>query len=98
MELRGEEMGNPEEQQIRKQLRRAFSESQVELLRSLRHELSNWRWQVMLEVDAAQEQAARILRREVDLELRSEMEQMGAVLDRVHRALARIPEDFIPAF
>ena len=91
-------MGDPEELQIRKNLRRAFSEGQVELLRSLRHELSNWRWQVMLEVDAAQEQARRILRQEVDLELRREMGQMGTVLDRVHRALARIPEDFIPAF
>lgn len=91
-------MGDPQELQIRKQLRRAFSESQVELLRSLRHERSSWRWQVMLEVDAAQEQAGRILRREVDPQLRSETEQLGAALDRVHRALARIPEDFIPAF
>jgi hypothetical protein len=91
-------MGDRDELQIRKNLRRAFSEEQVELLRSLRNELSSWRWQVMLEVDAAQEQARRILRLEVDVELRGEMEQMGAVLDRVHRALARIPEDFIPAF
>ncbi len=83
---------------IRQRLRQAFSEGQVELLRALRHELSNWRWQVMLEVDAAQEQSARALRREPDPTTRAELEQISAVLDRVHRALARIPEEFIPAF
>ena len=86
------------EARIRQQLRHAFSDTQVDLLRGLRSELSSRRWQVMLEVDAAQEQIARALRRETDPGLRGDLEQAAAALDRVHRALARIPEDFIPAF
>ena len=91
-------MPEQEEWDLRQQLHHAFSEGQVDLLRALRHELSDRRWQVMLDVDAAQEVTEQLLRREADSARRQELQTIRDTLDRVHRALARIPEDFIPAF
>ena len=91
-------MPEQEERDLRQQLHQAFSESQVDLLRALRHELSDRRWQVMLDVDAAQEVTEQMLRRESDSARRQGLQTIRDTLDRVHRALARIPEDLIPAF
>jgi hypothetical protein len=91
-------MTGQEEWDIRQRLHQAFSEGQVDLLRMLRHELSDRRWQVMLEVDAAQEVTAQLLHSEQDAARRQALETIRDTLDRVHRALARIPEDLIPAF
>jgi hypothetical protein len=91
-------MAGQEEWDIRHRIHQAFSESQVDLLRLLRHELSDRRWQIMLDVDAAQETTARLLRREWDSGTHKDLESIREILDRVHRALARVPEDFIPAF
>jgi hypothetical protein len=51
----------------------------------------------MLEIDAAQEGAAHARAERPYPSLRSALDEIAAAFDRVHRALARIPECFIPA-
>ena len=93
-------MGAPEEEglQLRQELWREFSDSQVMMLRALREELSTRRWSIMLDVDAAKDlvRAARTMTDDRDLV--QTLNHLAAILDRAHRELARIPEDMIPAF
>src|SRR3990170_5262653 len=55
-------MAADEVRRIRQELEKELSEGQVELLRALRSELSSQRWQVMLEIDGAQEDLQAALR------------------------------------
>lgn len=87
-----------ETQRIRRQMSEAFTEEQVAVLRSLRAELSNRRWQIMLEIDAAQEELRAALRLAGGPHLTRSLQGVEARLKRVHEDLARIPEDLIPAF
>ena len=91
-------MAGEDVRRLRQELERTLSEEQVDLLRALRNELSSQRWQVMLEIDGAQEElrAARALCS--DSTLRSALDSMQVRLERAHHQLAHIPEDVIPAF
>jgi hypothetical protein len=91
-------MSSEESRRIRQELGRAFSEEQVGLLRSIRSELSTRRWQVMLDIDAAQEDLRAALLACQDPRLRSKLEAVQHRLTRAHQQLAHIPEDVIPAF
>ena len=96
--VEGETMSSEEIRRIRQELGRAFSDEQVKLLRSIRSELSSRRWQVMLEIDAAQEDLRAALLTCQDPHLRHALEGIQHRLTRAHQQLAHIPEDIIPAF
>ena len=91
-------MAADEVRRIRQELGKEFSEGQVELLRALRSELSSQRWQVMLEIDGAQEDLQAALRACADSSVRLALEAVQTRLARAHQQLAHIPEDVIPAF
>jgi hypothetical protein len=91
-------MSSEETRRIRQEIGRGFTEEQVALLRSLRGELSSMRWQVMLEIDGAQEDLQAVLGISREPEVRLRLGSIQARLARAHRQLAHIPEDVIPAF
>jgi hypothetical protein len=93
-------MGDVEEggPQLRHELWREFSDSQVIMLRALRDELSTRRWSIMLDVDAAKDLVRGARARTDDREVIEILDAIAETLDRAHRELARIPEDMIPAF
>jgi len=91
-------MSSEETRRIRQQLGQAFSEEQVALLRAIRSDLSTRRWQVMLEIDGAQEDLRAALLACPDPRLRQALEAIQRRLKRAHQQLAHIPEDVIPAF
>jgi hypothetical protein len=91
-------MSGDEAQRIRQEIGRAFTEEQVALLRSLRGELSSMRWQVMLEIDGAQEEVRAALGACRDRDVRQSLQRIQTRLARAHQQLAHIPEDVIPAF
>src|SRR3990170_5533133 len=72
--VKGETMSSEETRRIRQELGKAFSEEQVQLLRSIRSELSSQRWQVMLEIDGAQEDLRAALLACQDSHLRQALE------------------------
>jgi len=96
--VEGETMSSEEIRRIRQELGQAFSDEQVKLLRSIRSELSSRRWQVMLEIDGAQEDLRAALLTCQDPHLRLALEGVQRRLVRAHQQLAHIPEDVIPAF
>jgi hypothetical protein len=75
-----------------------FSEGQVAFLRGLRKEISSRRWEIMLEIDSIQELVRLALSKTEDKELCNVLSQILGKSDNIHRSLARIPEDIIPAF
>ncbi len=83
---------------LRQQMWQQHSEEQVELLRSLRDELSSRRWKIMLEVDSIRALLYTAQRKQDEREVRELMARVADMLDQVHRDLSRIPEDVIPAF
>lgn len=83
---------------FRQQLWQQFSEAQIQLLKSLREELSSRRWKIMLDVDATRGLVRRLSVRDHDQELAELIRELSVMLDQVHRDLSRIPEDVIPAF
>lgn len=83
---------------LRRELSVSFTEAQVAVLRAVRSELSSRRWQVMLEIDAAQEDLRSALLRPGSPEAARQLASVQARLQRAHAQLARIPEDVIPAF
>jgi hypothetical protein len=91
-------MSGEDVRRIHRELEQSFSEAQVELLRALRRELSSQRWQVMLEIDAAQEDLRAAAQTSGEPSVRAALEAVQGRLTRAHRQLAHIPEDIIPAF
>jgi hypothetical protein len=75
-----------------------FSDREVHLLRSLRDELSSKRWEMILDIDSAQTLLKTAHNRVEDRALQARLVRACELLDHVHRILARIPEDVIPAF
>ena len=75
-----------------------FSEGSVELLRALRNELSSRRWEIMLDVDTVQDLAKLAISATDERGVNDLLKQMIHLLEKIHRGLARMPEDFIPAF
>jgi putative heme iron utilization protein len=91
-------MTDDEIHRLRRELSESFTEAQVAVLRVLRAELSTRRWQVMLEIDAAQEDLRSALRQPGSAEAARRLGSVQVRLQRAHEQLARIPEDVIPAF
>ena len=84
--------------QLRQELWRQFSKRQIEILRGLRAELSSRRWEMMLEIDAIQSLVRVATVKAGDPDQLQVLSEAAERLDGVHRQLARVPEDFIPAF
>ncbi|HSR47434.1 MAG TPA: hypothetical protein VLL77_05545 [Anaerolineales bacterium] len=91
-------MTDDEMHRLRRELVESFTEAQVAVLRAVRAELSSRRWQVMLEIDAAQEDLRSALHQSGSPESTRRLASVQVRLQRAHEQLARIPEDVIPAF
>lgn len=91
-------MSSEELSQYRRELWEAFSEGQIELLRSLRDDVSSRRWKIMLEIDAIRGYVAGLEESTTDPELKRDLVEVSKRLTEVHRDLSRIPEDIIPPF
>lgn len=91
-------MGSQEFVRFRRALYHEFSDHQVELLRTLREEISSRRWKIMLEIDAVRAYLGSAETKVDDPELRLTMEEISRRLDEVHKDLSKIPEEIIPAF
>jgi hypothetical protein len=91
-------MGSHEVLRLRRELYLEFSDSQIELLRTLREEISSRRWKIMLEIDAVRGYLGGAESKVEDPEIRMTLEEISRRLDEVHKDLSRIPEEIIPAF
>jgi len=83
---------------LRREIWQEFSDSQVELLSSLRDEISSRRWKIMLEVDAVQDYVAALETTVEDRDITKVLAEISKRLKEVHRELSRIPEEIIPPF
>ena len=91
-------MGTKDVTRLRREIWQEFSDSQVELLNSLRDEISSRRWKIMLEVDAVQEYLDALEATVQDPEISKVLAVVSKRLKEVHRELSRIPEEIIPPF
>lgn len=92
-------MGSQEVLRLRRELYQQFSDSQIELLRTLREEISSRRWKIMLEIAAVRGFLSSAESKvEHDSELSMTLAEIARRLDEVHKDLSRIPEDIIPPF
>lgn len=92
-------MGSQEVSRLRRELYQQFSDSQIDLLRVLREEISSRRWKIMLEIAAVRGfLSGAEARVEDDPELLLTLTEIAKRLDEVHKDLSRIPEDIIPPF
>lgn len=91
-------MGSDDLSRLRREIWQEYSDSQVELLNSLRDEISSRRWKVMLEIDAIQGYVAGLEVAIQDPELRKILAEISKRLKDVHRELSRIPEEILPPF
>ena len=87
-----------EHSQLRRELWQEFSEAQVELLISLRDEISSRRWKIMLEIDAVRGYISGAETVVADPDLKRTLAEVSRRLTEVHRDLSRIPEEIIPPF
>ncbi len=85
-------MGTKEITRLRREIWQEFTDSQVELLNSLRDEISSRRWKIMLEVDAVQEYLAALETTVQDPDVMKVLAEVSKRLKEVHRELSRIPE------
>lgn len=91
-------MGSQELSRLRREIWQEFSDSQVELLNSLRDEISSRRWKIMLEIDAVRGYVTGVETTVQDPELKKTLAEVSARLTQVHRELSRIPEEILPPF
>ena len=91
-------MGTEDLTRLRREIWQEFSDSQVELLNSLRDEISSRRWKIMLEVDAVQDYLDALEATVQDPEINKVLAEVLKRLKEVHRELSRIPEEVIPPF
>ncbi len=91
-------MGSEDLTRLRREIWQEFSDSQVELLNSLRDEISSRRWKIMLEVDAVQDYLDGLETTVQDPEIKKVLVVVSKRLKEVHRELSRIPEEIIPPF
>ena len=91
-------MGSKDLTRLRREIWQEFSDSQVELLSSLRDEISSRRWKIMLEVDAVQDYLNALETTVQDPEIKKVSVVVSKRLKEVHRELSRIPEEIIPPF
>ena len=91
-------VGTKEITRLRREIWQEFSDSQVELLSSLRDEISSRRWKIMLEVDAVREYVRALETMADDPDIMKVLAEISKRLKEVHRELSRIPEEIIPPF
>ena len=91
-------VGTKDITRLRREIWQEFSDSQVELLNSLRDEISSRRWKIMLEVDAVQDYVSALETTVRDPDIIKVLAQISKRLKEVHRELSRIPEEIIPPF
>ena len=83
---------------LRREIWQEFSDAQVELLNSLRDEISSRRWKIMLEVAAIRGFVTGMETKVRDPDLKKILAEVSDRLTEVHRELSRIPEEILPPF
>jgi hypothetical protein len=83
---------------LRRELREKSSEAQIKMLKGLRNELASRRWELILEIDAVRELLFLAMSKTENPEIRQILTKANSNLDLVEQSIARIPDDFIPAF
>ncbi len=91
-------VGTKEITRLRREIWQEFSDSQVELLSSLRDEISSRRWKIMLEVDAVQDYVAALETTVEEPDIMKVLAEISKRLREIHLDLSRIPEEIIPPF
>ncbi len=91
-------MGSQELSRLRREIWQEFSDAQVELLNSLRDEISSRRWKIMLEIDAVRGYVTGVETTVQDPELKKILAEVSNRLTQVHKELSRIPEEILPPF
>jgi malate/lactate dehydrogenase len=83
---------------LRREMYEKASEAQIEMLKGLRGELVDRRWQIILDIDGIREMIMLALAKTEDKELKRVLSDVKDKLDQIEKLIARIPDDFIPAF
>lgn len=83
---------------VRREMYQKASAAQVEMLKGLRGELIDRRWQIILDIDSIREMIMLGLAKTDDQELKQILTDVKDKLDEIEKLIARIPDDFIPAF
>ena len=83
---------------LRREIREKFSDDKIELLKGLRDELASRRWELILDIDQIQELLTLAISKTDDKYVKEVISQARDKLDQVEQLIARIPDDFIPAF
>ena len=91
-------MRSQELSRLRREIWQEFSDAQVELLNSLRDDISSRRWKIMLEIDAVRGYVTGMETSVQDPELKKILVEVSTRLTEVHKELSRIPEEIIPPF
>lgn len=91
-------MGSQELSRLRREIWQEFSDAQVELLNSLRDDISSRRWKIMLQIDAVRGYVTGMETSVQDPELKKILVEVSTRLTEVHKELSRIPEEILPPF
>ena len=91
-------MGEDDKLQFRREISEKFSDAQVEMLKGLRDELASRRWQLILEIDIINELIRLAIAKTEDQYVKGVLSKAMNKLSQVEQSIARIPDDFIPAF
>jgi hypothetical protein len=91
-------MGEDDPLQFRREIREKFSDAQVEMLKGLRDELASRRWQLILEIDIINELIRLAIVKTDEQYVKEVLSKAMDKLSQVEQLIARIPDDFIPAF
>lgn len=91
-------MGDDDLMQLRREIREKFSDAQVEMLKGLRDELASRRWQLILDMDIINELIRLAIAKTEDQYVKEVLSKAMDKLSQVEQLIARIPDDFIPAF
>ena len=91
-------MGEDDKLQFRREIREKFSDAQIEMLKGLRDELASRRWQLILDIDIINELIRLAIAKTEDQYVKEVLSKAMDKLSKVEQSIARIPDDFIPAF
>jgi len=91
-------MGEDDPLQLHREIREKFSDAQVEMLKGLRDELASRRWQLILDIDIINELIRLAIVKTEDQYVKGVLSKAMNKLSQVEQSIARIPDDFIPAF
>jgi hypothetical protein len=83
---------------LRRELREKSSAAQIQMLKGLREELASRRWEIILEIDAVREIVADVIANIGDQRQKELLQEASQKLRNAEQLIARIPDDFIPAF